>query len=86
MVFRGHVKNGVVLLDEPAVLPEGAEVQVELLERPVEVLPSANSTKVRPIEEELAAIWVDLSPQEWANLPRDLSDNLDHYIYGIAKK
>jgi hypothetical protein len=30
MTFQGHVKNGVVLLDGGATLPEGAEVRVEL--------------------------------------------------------
>ena len=30
MTFQGHVKNGVVLLDDGAMLPEGAEVRVEL--------------------------------------------------------
>lgn len=29
MTFRGHVQNGVVVLDEPADLPEGVEVRVE---------------------------------------------------------
>ena len=33
MVFRGHVRNGVVVLDEPADLPEGAEVSVECIGR-----------------------------------------------------
>ena len=37
-------------------------------------------------QQERAAIWVDVPAQEWANLPRDLSGNLDHYIYGAAKK
>ena len=33
MVYRGHVKNGVVVLDEAVPLPEGAKVTVELVER-----------------------------------------------------
>ena len=32
MIYRGHVKNGVVLVEEPAALPEGAEVRVELVQ------------------------------------------------------
>src|SRR5436853_7925153 len=32
MTFSGHVKNGVVLLDHGATLPEGAEVRVELVD------------------------------------------------------
>lgn len=29
MTIRGHVKNGVIILDEPATLPEGTEVRIE---------------------------------------------------------
>lgn len=31
MIFRGHVEDGAVILDEPADLPNGARVRVELL-------------------------------------------------------
>jgi hypothetical protein len=30
MTYKGHVQNGVVVLDEPTDLPDGAEVRVEL--------------------------------------------------------
>ena len=30
MNYRGHVENGVVVLDEPVKLPEGTQVRVEL--------------------------------------------------------
>ena len=36
MTYRGHIKNGQVTLDEPARLPEGAEVSVEILYEQVE--------------------------------------------------
>jgi hypothetical protein len=31
MTYRGHVRNGQITLDEPAPLPEGAEVNVQLM-------------------------------------------------------
>jgi len=31
MTYRGHVRNGQVVLDAPAIFPEGAEVQVSSL-------------------------------------------------------
>lgn len=34
MTLRGHVKNGQIALDEPVQLPEGAQVNVELVEKP----------------------------------------------------
>lgn len=30
MTYRGHVRNGQILLDEPVVLPEGAAVDIQL--------------------------------------------------------
>lgn len=35
MVVSGHIRNGLVVLDEPVLLPEGAEVQIELRQRTV---------------------------------------------------
>ena len=32
MTYRGHIKNGQITLDEPARLPEGAEVNVEVVQ------------------------------------------------------
>jgi hypothetical protein len=36
MTYRAHVKNGQITLDEPADLPEGAEVAVELVQEQIE--------------------------------------------------
>jgi hypothetical protein len=41
MTYRGHVRNGAVVLDDPAVLPEGAAVEVRV------IAPAA--TQARPI-------------------------------------
>ncbi len=30
MVYRGHIEKGAIVLDEPAQLPEGAQVRVEV--------------------------------------------------------
>jgi hypothetical protein len=59
MSYRGHVKNGVVLLDEPSSLPEGAEVNVELVA-------SANQQgSTPPSVREFAGMLADLSDSEW---------------------
>lgn len=42
MIYRGHVKNGVVILEDEAVLPEGAEVRVEPVKQP-----GASATSLR---------------------------------------
>ena len=82
MVFHGHIKNGNVLFDEPVDLPEGAAVRVELVAGPLD----EKSLSALPVEDEIAAIWRDVSHQEWAVLPADLSSNIDHYIYGVPKR
>jgi hypothetical protein len=67
-------------LEGSATLPEGAEVRVELATGKEEFDQNAS-----PIEEELAAIVVDVPEAEWARLPADLTDNLDHYVYGTPR-
>jgi hypothetical protein len=32
MTYRGHVENGIVVLDDRVALPEGAPVQVDVLD------------------------------------------------------
>ncbi|UCC29138.1 MAG: hypothetical protein JSU86_13155 [Phycisphaerales bacterium] len=39
-----------------------------------------------PIWEVAAEIAGQVSDEEWANVPRDLARNVDHYLYGAAKK
>ena len=36
MTYRGHVKNGQIKLDEPARLPEGAQVDINVIEQSVQ--------------------------------------------------
>jgi hypothetical protein len=37
MTYRGHVQNGQITFDEPARLPEGAEVNVEVVQKKVRI-------------------------------------------------
>ncbi len=32
MTYRGHIRNGQIALDEPARLPEGAPVSIDLID------------------------------------------------------
>jgi hypothetical protein len=80
MVYRGRVVSGTIQLDGAVILPEGAEVSVELAAGKEETAPIAPT-----IEEKLRAIVADVPREEWSKLPTDLSDHLDHYIYGTPK-
>jgi hypothetical protein len=53
MTYRGHVKNGQIMLDEPARLPEGAAVSVEVVEKKLRITrpeKRRHLTKFQPIE------------------------------------
>lgn len=72
MTYRGHVENGVIVLDEAAELPEGAKVTVDVTRECDE--------SVRPLSSLLK-----LSGKA-VGLPSDASVNVDHYLYGHPKR
>jgi hypothetical protein len=76
MVYRGHVKNGVILSDDPVELPEGAEVRFEFTSEA-----ESEETSERPFGERFAEV---LGKAE--GLPEDASENHDHYLYGVPKE
>lgn len=41
---------------------------------------------VPPIEDVLAEIAARVPAEEWARLPEDLTDHIDHYLYGTPKQ
>jgi len=70
MTYKGHIKNGSVVLDQPVPLPDGAEVTVDLV--PTEsVVPLFESLKdaIGKVE----------------GLPPDASSHKRHYLYGHLK-
>ena len=70
MTYRGRVRNGVVVLEGEAKMPEGTEVRVE----PVEERPLMDLVRV--------AEGVPDDP-DW---PADGAAEHDHYLYGTAKR
>ena len=40
----------------------------------------------RPIEDTLEDLAKEIPQEEWENLPGDLNDNLDYYLYGTSKE
>ena len=38
------------------------------------------------IEEKLRALALEIPKKEWKKIPRDLSVNLDYYLYGFPKQ
>jgi hypothetical protein len=79
MLYRGHVKNGVVVLDDPRELPDGTEVSVRSLRA---VRRSPRKGKQPP------TLYERLKPVigKAKGLPPDAARNHDHYLYGAPKK
>ena len=77
MIYRGHVRDGIVVLDDDVRLPEGAPVNVE----PVE-------TAVSPDEAELPTLYERLKEVvgKATGLPEDFAAQHDHYIHGARKR
>ncbi len=78
MTYRGHVKNGVIVLDEPADLAEGTAVVVY----PDNGKPEADDGEGIPtLYEQLKNVIGKAK-----GLPPDAARNHDHYLYGLPKK
>jgi hypothetical protein len=71
------VKNGLIVLDEPQELPEGAAVQVEILEPSPEPASGDGPTLLDRLRPLVGTI---------DDLPEDASVNLKHYLYGQPKR
>jgi hypothetical protein len=78
MTYRGHVNNGVVVLDDAVALPEGLSVRVE----------PADSVADDDDEQDIPTLFERLEPLvgKLEGLPPDASVNLDHYLYGLPKR
>ena len=70
MTYKGHIKNGSVVLDEPVALPDGSEVTVDLIPVPPPV----------PLAELLKGVIGKAT-----GLPPDASSQKRHYLYGHPK-
>ena len=79
MTYRGRMKNGVVVLDDPADIPDGAPVSVRLLKGRASSGGKANPR--RTVYERYKGC-IGLAK----DMPPDFSVNHDHYLYGTPKR
>ncbi len=77
MVYKGHVENGVIRVDDPVELPEGAIVRIEL------AVPAASEEEgfTPTLAEQLASV---IGKAE--GLPHDWSENHDAYLRDESSK
>lgn len=79
MTYRGRMRNGVVVLDDPASIPDGAPVSV----RPLKARrPAGALAKRRRTVYERYKRFIGLAK----GMPADFSINHDHYLYGTPKR
>jgi len=85
--LKEHHSTRVTVSGQVDMSPQGKPIRFTRVDRvstqPDEVPPDASA---RPIEEVLAEIASRVPGQEWAKLPSDLTDQLDHYLYGTPKR
>ena len=70
MIYRGYVKDGTIVLDEDVSLPDGTEVHVEPIPAP------RRKTLAERFQNIIGAV---------DDLPTDVAENHDHYLYGTSK-
>lgn len=77
MVYHGHVENGAVVLDEAVPLPEGAAVEIQVVD-----------SALGEEDENIPTLYEQLKPfiGQVEGLPPDASVNIDHYLYGLPKR
>jgi hypothetical protein len=73
MTYRGRIRNGQIALDEPMCFPEGAEVVVQLVEKPISNGEDLNAMLLR-------------HAGRGRDLPSDLAEQHDHYAHGKPKR
>jgi predicted DNA-binding antitoxin AbrB/MazE fold protein len=78
MVYRGHVENGVIRLEDAPTLREGTEVEVRLL---TENVSAEEEAEIPCLYERLKDV---VGKAE--GLPADLAMNHDHYLHGRARQ
>jgi hypothetical protein len=78
MVYRGRVENGVVVLEVPGALRDGTEVTVEPVPR--------RRKKAKPAKRPTVSQALKRLAGKAKGLPPDAARNIDHYLYGHAKR
>lgn len=78
--LTGKVVNGVIILENGGTLPDGTIVRVEPL---ADLKPAESVNQVSQLREMLLSHAGVIDDPE---LPTDLAENLDHYLYGTPKR
>lgn len=76
--FTAHSDGRVIVPDEPVEIPQGRSLRVHVEEIQEDAKPHSSREALLRIAREAE----ELNP----NLPTDLAENLDHYLYGASNQ
>ncbi len=76
MGYKGHVRNGVIVLDDGVRLPDGTVVEVRVVREPDPEEDREVPTLNERLEHFIGVV---------KNAPPDASINLDTYLYGVVR-
>jgi len=83
--YTGEIRNGVVVFDPVAPLPEGTKVRVEPVDR-LETLTSGSDSDPIAGTRALLLAWARKAEETAPPLPSDLAENHDHYAHGKPRE
>ena len=88
IALDGHTNQRLRVRGKAEFQPDGTIKKIisvdELILQQSDEVPYDPNT--RPIWEVLAEMGAKIPDEEWAKIPKDLSKNLDHYLYGAPKE
>jgi hypothetical protein len=82
MVLEGQVKNGQIVLDPPARLPEGTRVRVQVVTAREAIAERLSQERSRPDTGPTLAERLGPIIGAGTDLPADFAERHDHYIHG----
>lgn len=83
MLLEGHVEDGRIVLDQPAALPEGTKVRVQVMTPNEVIAERIRLAKLAPDIGPTLAERMARSVGTALDLPEDFATRHDHYIHGV---
>jgi hypothetical protein len=81
MTYRGHIKNGQVVLDQRAQAPDGTPVTVDIVQPSDVGSGTSDASGAKSIWDALLEVAGTAE-----GLPPDFAEEHDHYIHGTPKR
>ncbi|MBW2062461.1 MAG: hypothetical protein JRI95_13010 [Deltaproteobacteria bacterium] len=86
--LRDHQTIRIQIIGSGEFSPQGKPLRITQVEK-LQLLDVGEITydnTARPIEDILAELASEIPEEDWNKLPSDLTDHLDHYLYGTPKR